>query len=65
MSSDRPAEARAKAALVDWVYRWWKHGGGRLMDEKGVVTNIGMCGGTEKSCAELAELRRAIRKGKT
>ena len=47
-----------KAELLDYVYRWFLYGKGKLFRDDNDPTNFGLRTGTEKACAKLYELRR-------
>jgi len=54
----RDPKAAAKVVIVDYVYRWFIYGKGKLFNADGTSTNLGLAAGAEKACATLYELRR-------
>ena len=47
-----------KAELLDYVYRWFVYGKGKLFRDDNDPTNLGLRTGTEDALATLYELRR-------
>jgi len=54
----RSAEAEAKAVIVDYVYRWFLHGKGKLFKDDNDPTNKGLREGVQQWCGRLYELNR-------
>ena len=54
----RSLKETAKAEMLDYLYRWFVYGKGRLFRDDNDPVNFGLRTGTEKACAKLYELRR-------
>jgi len=54
----RDPKAAAKVVIVDYVYRWFVYGKGKLFRDDNDPTNLGLRTGTEDALATLYELRR-------
>ena len=58
----REEEKRARADIVQWVYRLFLYGKCSLIDKDGnVVKNVGMLKGAADACARLKEVLRKQR----